>query len=123
MESKKDAVLFFVLFAPLFSIIAFGLSYTSKAPQKVLYVLFLVTCITTITSNIVMLYEQECYENSAILNAVYTFVFILISTYKMFNVQTKQALYSYTALATAAVAFGFSLYFLTQIRLHPKVKG
>lgn len=123
MEDKKDVLMFFILFTPLFLIIAFGLSYTSKAPQKVIYMLFLIAGITAIAGNIVMIQERKYYESNAIMDAVYTFAFVLISTYKIFNMPARQALYSYKALAAAAVAFGFFLYFLIQIKLHPKVKG
>jgi len=117
-NTGKDFVFFGVLISPLLLSIVFGL-LSLHVQGKALFIFFIIMVIDTLSMNLVMLNVEEFFQSSAVVNLVYAFLYVFYSTLPMFKQPFRQSQYTYICIATAVVMFIFSLYFLTQFRLHP----
>lgn len=117
-NSGKDFTFFGLLISPLLLGMVFTFLSIQHVQDKVLFIFFIIMAVDTISMNFVMLKAEEFFQNNAVVNLVYALLYILYSTLPMFKQPFRQSQYTYICIATAVVTFVFSLYFLTQYRLH-----
>ena len=117
-NSKKNSTISSIVISPLLLSIVFVFLLIQHARDEVLFIFFIVMVVDTISMNVVLLKAEDSFQNSGVANLVYAFLYVFYSALPMFKQPFRQSQYTYICIATAVVLFVFSLYFLTQYRLH-----